>query len=392
MTRVLLISNTLQGGAGKACYRLFCALERRSDVDVKLLFLYGESPANPNIISFYDKKRELFLRQILFEPTRYLRDLFSFRVNGKYISPRSVHKLHRHPLVRWAEVINLHWVPNFVDYRTFFYVIKTPVVWTLHDMLPFSGGYHYTMEIFSRDELIERKISMFKKSQVENSRISIVSPSKWLLKHSKESLPFKTKKHYHIHNTLNLNVFQNLSRAFSRQCLGLPRDGKIIVFSADNINNERKGMRILLEALQHIESNNCTLVSIGRGAIPHSGMTNYRHLGQLRDEFSLALLYSAADVSVVPSIEDNSPNTVVESLACGCPVVAFNIGGISEFVDDAYNGVLVQYINGQELALGIMKALGKQFSPEAIREKFIITLGNIAQQYCSVYNELLRSR
>lgn len=392
MTRVLLISNTLQGGAGIACYRLFCALEQRNDVEVKLMFLYGESPANPNVISFYEKKRELFLRQLLFEPTRYLRDRFSFRGNNKYRSPRSVHKLHRHPLVGWADVINLHWVPNFVDYRTFFTVIKTPVVWTLHDMLPFSGGYHYTTEIFSRDELIERKISTFKKSKVENSRMSIVSPSKWLLMHSKESLPFKTKKHYHIHNTLNLDVFQHLSRAFSRQCFGLPRDGKIIVFSADNINNERKGMRILLEALQNIEPNNCTLVSIGRGAIPYSGIINYRHLGQLRDEISLAILYSAADVSVVPSIEDNSPNTVVESLACGCPVVAFNIGGISEFVDDTLNGVLVQNINSQELASGIMKALAIQFSPDLIRSKIIVSLDNITQQYCSVYNELLRSR
>ena len=211
MRRVLLISNTLEGGAGKACYRLFCALEERDDLEVKLLYLYGESPATSNIISFYDKKRELFLRQLLSEPFRYLRDGFSFQGNRKYRSPRSIHKLHRHPLVSWADVINLHWVPDFIDYRTFFSKVATPVVWTLHDMLPFSGGYHYETEIVLRNELLESKISSFKRCYLENAKVSIISPSKWLLKHSMESLPFRAKRHYHIHNALNLDVFQQLN-------------------------------------------------------------------------------------------------------------------------------------------------------------------------------------
>lgn len=364
--KILLITNSLSGGAGKACLRLFHALESNNQ-NVKLLYLEGASTRNKNIIPFYKSVRKLFLKQILNTPYSILNRIFLGIYNTNYRSPNSYHNLEKHSLIKWADVINLHWVPDFVDYSRFFNLKQKKVVWTLHDMLPFSGGFHYHMEKNKPNIIIEKKIEKQKTKALKDSSLKIIAPSRWLTSISKKSQVFSNFEHRHIFNPLPLSIFKPVDKLIARRILNLPEEGKIIAFSADSITSKRKGMKLLVSAFNLIEDLKITLVSIGRGEIQQNLTQNYIHLGSLRDDYTISLLYSAADLSVVSSLEDNSPNTIIESLACGCPVIGFDIGGIPELIFSDKMGVLVNEPNSEGLANAIRKGLISEYSVKFIR-------------------------
>ena len=162
--KILLVTNSVNGGAGKACRRLFEAL-RLSGHNAKILHLDGEVDSDDNIVSMYSSVRELFLKQLANIPKIKLAQIRLGTLKTNYRLPYSFHSLEEHPLIEWADVINLHWVPEFLDYPRFFEKVSKPVVWTMHDMLPFSGGYHYLSENKIEKPLVEKRI--------ENSQYSM---------------------------------------------------------------------------------------------------------------------------------------------------------------------------------------------------------------------------
>lgn len=366
--KVLLVTNALGGGAGKACMRLFEAL-RLNGTEVKLLHLEGQGLPDPDIVSFYPSIRDLFLRQVTSYPLQVLRHMFLGDFRRSYRLPSSIHKLEDHPLVEWADVINLHWVPDFVHYRRFFKRIgRKPVVWTMHDMLPFSGGYHYESELpAERSRRVEGKIVTAKKVAIAGANLSVVAPSSWLLQESQLVATFQDRKHVHIFNGLPLEVYKPIEKQIARSIVGLPDDRKIILFTADSVNSRRKGGHHLTEALDKLDHSGVTLVSVGRGRVEINSHIDHIHLGGFSDDMAMALCYSSADIVAIPSIEDNSPNIIIESIACGRPLVAFDVGGISELVNSPELGVLVEKIDGASLAAGIEKALAMEFDSRAIR-------------------------
>ncbi len=363
--KILLIANSISGGAGKACRRLYESL-KLSGINVKILHLEGGSEADKNIVSMYSSISKLFLKQIINIPKNKLSQMYFGSLNTNYRLPISFHNLEKHPLIDWADIINLHWVPEFLDYKSFFSNVSKPIVWTLHDMLPFSGGYHYILDIQNKNKQIEDKISTIKLNAVKNSNLTIVAPSNWLVNISKNSTTFNSKKHHHIFNPIPSLIFKPTEKKIARRILNLPENGKILIFSADSLNSKRKGMKLLIDAFDFVNDNDLTLVSIGRGKFEKDLKIPYIHLGLLKDDYTIALLYSAADLSVVPSREDNSPNTILESLACGCPVVAFNNGGMSELISSEDYGVIVSEYNPKSLAIGINKSLNFKYKTNLI--------------------------
>ena len=145
---------------------------------------------------------------------------------------------------------------------------------------------------------------------------------------------------HHIPYGLNGEVFKYDEKDEARQRLRLPLGSCIVLFVADSISVKRKGIDILLEALRTLYVNNVLLVVVGRQWEAPDKMPPHRYLGEVKSEAEMSLLYSAADVFVMPSTEDNFPNTVLESLASGTPVAGFNIGGVSEQIEHGKNGVL----------------------------------------------------
>lgn len=389
--RVLLVSNAVTGGAGKACHRLYLALRARG-TDVRLLYLEGRGSGDGGVVPFYRNVRDLFLRQLLHYPRMSLRSRLLGDARRRYRLPWSIHRMERHPLVEWADVVNLHWVADFVDYPRFFRQVgRKPAVWTLHDMLPFSGGYHYEADLEDRDFGVERRIEAVKARAVAGANLAIVAPSSWLLGVSREHRPFRERRHQHIFNGLPLELYKPMSRARAREILNLPLDKKILLFSADSVTSRRKGGQYLMEALRLLAREDVTLVSVGRGRLEMDSSLDHRHLGALGDEVSMAICYSCADLVVVPSIEDNSPNSIVESLACGRPVVAFRVGGIGELVSNPGLGITVDEIGAGALAGAIDRALDTDFDPGFIRADAEARFGLdlLARNYSEMYRETL---
>ena len=388
--KILLVSNALTGGAGKACIRLYNAFSKIKGLEVKLLYLEGGKNSDPNLISFYPNVRTLFVKQIINIPILYIRKMIYNLGFSHYRIPRSIHKIENHPLVDWADVINLHWVADFIDYRNFFKQVSKPVVWTMHDMLPFSGGYHFKIDRIRYRANIEKRIEKKKYLYIRQfNNLSIVAPSQWLLDISKEYLPFYKRSHTRIFNTLDHTIYKSLDKNFAREVLNLPINKKIIVFSAHRIGDHRKGMDLLISALNMINYPDLHLVAVGSGGIDLDIKHSITELGQINDEYTMSLVYAAADLSVVPSREDNMPNTIIESLSCGCPVISFSTGGIPELIFDSNVGLLAPNIESNDLANVILLGLKNTWDKSYIINYITSQINEkiIAQEYL---NEFLK--
>lgn len=283
-----------------------------------------------------------------------------------------------------ADVINLHWVAGFVDYHTFFSQrIDRPVVWTLHDMNPFTGGCHYDqgcgkfrtacgacplLGTADPDDLSQRvfaaKADLFR--DWPRHMLRIVAPSKWLADEARSSALFKKFDATVIPNSVETDIFKPMDRDAARAALKLPPDANIVLFVSNHIGLARKGFRELIHALSLVpDLENLVLVGIGDSHIltvdaPFRVM-QIEHVG---DDAKTAMLYAAADVMAIPSRQDNLPNTILESLSCGTPVVGFGVGGIPDVVREDETGYLAAPGHVPGLSLAFMKAFS---DPERLR-------------------------
>lgn len=318
------------------------------------------------------------------------------------------------------DVVNIHWVNDgFMRIETF-PRLEYPVVWTLHDMWAFCGAQHYVGD----DQQYLTGYSSVRTSRhvgwdanrwVWNrkhrawsklKRFVVVTPSVWLGDCVRASNLMGHLTVKVIPNGVDHHIFKPLDRKFARDVLGLPQDSKLVLFGAGGVADDpRKGFAYLVTALKSLATesknsqNNIDLVIFGspNRNIGLEGIFRTHFLGKLRDEISLALAYSAADVFVAPSQQDNLPNTVLESLACGTPVVAFNIGGMPDMIVHEECGYLATPFDTNDLAKGVQHILGLSGNSSSIRlrdaartrvtENF--TLPIQAQNYVNLYQRLV---
>ena len=267
----------------------------------------------------------------------------------------------------WAEVVgqignpdilNLHWVAGMFDYGDLF-SCQMPIVWTLHDMHPFTGGCHYngTCTRFSETcgccpqlqssdpedishQLWRQRAKAL--SRVDPNQLTIVAPSNWLAEECQKSSVLGRFPTVVIPYGIDLQRFQPIDRRVARSRLGIAADASLVLFVADSVGNPRKGLDLLVRALGRLTTlDKMHLLSIGNQ--PQSSFQlpfPYTPVSHVNDDRVLAEIYSAADVFVIPSRQDNLPNTVLEAMACGVPTVGFDVGGISEMIVDDKTGFL----------------------------------------------------
>lgn len=277
-----------------------------------------------------------------------------------------------------CDVVNLHWVAGLLDYASFFPRVtqSTPVVWTLHDMNAFTGGCHYDNSCgrFARscgacpqlgsstEQDLSRAVWMRKQHALaagKRGRIRIVTPSRWLADEARRSTILSGLPVDVIPYGLDLQVFAPRDRSFSRDLLGIPQDARVVFFLADAVDSRRKGFSLLLEALPHCVKriDKVLLVSLGQNPPQVDGGIPWLHLGSVSDDRLLSVVYSAADLFVLPSLQDNLANTVLEAMACGVPVVGFNAGGTPDMVRPGLTGQLVPAFEVPAFASAIIELL-----------------------------------
>ena len=320
----------------------------------------------------------------------------------------------RHPLVKEADIIHLHWInQGFLSLKNIKSLVKTgkPIVWTMHDMWACTSICHHSWgcEDFTNecgncsflhsDKHNDLSYRVFKeKLFISQSDIHIVAVSTWLKNMAGKSSITKNLKISVIPNVLDINVFHHSDKTEARKNLSLSICKKIVLMGAPRIYDPIKGFSFLKEAMKKIYTNNndTTLVLFGR--IIEQGFLDdvsfpVIQMGFVNDTFTIAQLYSAADVNVVPSYYETFGQTITESMACGCPSVSFNNSGQTDIIDHKKNGYLAEYKNSDDLARGIQWVLSQD--RKEISELCITKVLNnytediISKQYIELYKKLL---
>lgn len=365
--KILHITTFHGGGAGIAATRLHNALLKHG-YESKFLFLdKGNTSSTVFRYSNVFYLWELFLRILKkaglplnleqkndYSIRKYKRkiEMFSF-ANTPYIH------LHKHRLVQEADIIHLHWASNFVDYKSFFTNICKPIIWTLHDMNPFQGGFHYEddkQRCGNALQEIDNKQFAIKKNALNHlpsNGLYVITPSYWLLKLSKQSQLLGRFSHYHIWNGVDTQIFKFLPGKKT----ALQNRKVNVLFVAESLHNHRKGFDFVLDILRNKSiTSSCNFTAVG-DVRRSSRIPEISYTGMINDEKKISELYNEADIFLLPSREDNLPNSMVESLCCGTPLVGFAVGGLNETITNGKNGYLSEEISSEGLASALLTCI-----------------------------------
>lgn len=379
--KVVHLSLSNDGGAGIAAYRLHSAL-RKTGIDSLMLVLYSKND-DPSVKIVNTTARPCLSNGPGISPHFYIHEqnikslmaLHAGRQTNRapFAGAASDVVLEDIQEVQEADIINLHWVAGIVDYARLGHALKgKQVVWTLHGMNDFTGGCHHADECLNYQTECRccpqlgphpfdyaRYIFHQKLHGMQPLSLTAVSPSRWLARCAEQSRILSGRAVHHIPNGLPVELFRPLERSATRDLLNIAADRFVILFGAFDATNQRKGGALLAAAFKQLPESvlqQVTLVGFGGASETLATLfpCDVRGLGSICNEENLALIYSMADLFVMPSLAENLPNSILESLACGTPVVAFAVGGIPEIVEHQSTGYLATPFMVDELAAGIV--------------------------------------
>ena len=373
--KVVHISTTPKGGAANAAIRIHEAL-LKAGADSHFIFLFG-APANISNVQKFTQKISL-LKRVLNRLSLYkyydqrlkkIKEQIPFNYEIASL-PYSDYCPEQLPLIKDADVINIHWPTGFISYPDFFKKLADKkIVWTVHDMNPFSGIFHYSIDTRkiqagSALEAIDRQlISLKKESYKIASGLKFIGPSHWMKTELENSSIIPGNTVLHIPYCINQTFSYKPQKKQLRQKYQLPEDKTILLFVSESLENKRKGFDILMEAVKCIQSEEIVLCAAGKVNNQFVAQMNNKvySLGYINNEEEMAEIYNACDCFLLPSRQDNLPNVMLEALGCGLPVISFKTGGMIDAIIDGFNGFLAPVINAENLSAAIDKfVLGQE--------------------------------
>ncbi|ADO84439.1 glycosyltransferase [Ilyobacter polytropus] len=386
MKIVHINTSDMNGGAAIAAHRLHLSMLKQG-IDSKMLVLTKSSDElniKPAIDGDFEKhifsKIRIIREKLIFNKYKNRENPIMFS-SGKYGIDIS-----QHPYIKEADIILLHWING--GYLSLESIAKLGKLgkktrWTLHDMWAFTGGCHYANDCknyekkcgncsilkTNKEKDITRKIWKKKEKIFKELDIEIITCSNWLGECAKNSSLLKNKKIIVQANVLDTNIFKSLDKEFCKKVLNLDNEKQYICFGAINSTGDlRKGWKYLNEALILLDKENPKLKEkvelLVFGASHGNDIEKLpfktKFLGRVYDESTLALIYNSARIFVAPSLEDNFPNTVNESIHCGIPTISFNVGGLPDMISHKENGYLAKYKDVKDLIEGIKWGLERK--------------------------------
>lgn len=419
MKIVLINTSENKGGAAVACKRLMISLKKQG-ISVKML-VRDKQTTEPDVISIGGSKNQKRINRLRFVYERlviWLNNFFSRKNLFSVSIANTGMDITRLKEVKEADIIHLHWInQGMLSLKDIHKLIalRKPMVWTMHDMWPCTGichhardCSHYThncgncifLKLSGNKDLSYRVFR--KKLRVGYENILFVACSNWLKSQAERSSLLKHSKVVTIPNPLDTNLFSPLDKLEVRKRLGLSLDGYFLLFGAAKVGDVRKGFEYYFEALRLLNfempelRGRLELIFMGEAGleIPKDIPYPAHFTGFLTDEKKIADWYNAASLFVLPSLEENLPNMIMESMACGTPVVGFATGGIPEMIDHKYNGYVARYKDSRDLMKGICWLLNRADSREVsenARKKVVDYYSEklIAERFSQLYSELL---
>ena len=274
-----------------------------------------------------------------------------------------------------ADVVLLHWIGHEMISIREIGRIKKKIVWRLADQWAFCGSEHYTVRGEDRRYIegylvrnkpdghrgldLDRWTWKRKAKHWLDKPMTVVTGSRWLADCAKASVLFRNKEVNVIPSGLDIGVYKPADKMYARRVLNLPMDKKLVLFGSLSATSDlRKGFHLLLTALDSLaEQAKAEVSAVVVGASKSEQEPNcklpFHYLSTLKDDWSLVLAYSAADVFVLPTMQDNLPYTVIEAMSCGTPCVSFAVGGLPEMIEHNVNGYLARPYDCEDLANGM---------------------------------------
>lgn len=406
--KIVHITKLPDGGASWCAMRISNALIQQG-IDSKMLLMQGTPSKNISIADIdwlYKGHKNVLVRIIIkvlrlilrpkFEYLIYKRKKAAKKSDTFFTSPITAYtNIINHPLIKEADIVHLHWVSDFVDFPSFFKKVNKPIVWTIHDENPGLGGFHYTLHKNKSSHeylILDRKYEDIKRKAINgNNRPHLIAISKIMYSFIKNNSILKGCPISLIHNGVDCNLFHPISLNQCRNDLGIPLNKKVFLFSSFQIEDERKGLLVLISALEALNDNNILLICLGNyKAIPKSKNIEITCAGLIKDYEILSKYYSAADFFVLSSFQESFGQTPLESMACGTPVIAFPCGCIPELINKT-NGIMCDDYTIESLTNGFKQALRTSYNREDIRKDVLSRFSYevIAKQYISLYKNIL---
>lgn len=412
-----LSTSDSSGGAARAAFRLHSGL-RRLGLESKML-VQEKKTFDPDVqrIAWPMDMRSRFYRAVRRKKTAADAGRYPNRPRGleMFSDDRTEHGKQLALQLPPCDIATLHWVAGFLDYEGFFSAIppNLPLVWRLADMNPLTGGCHYDNHCgkyvaqcgacpqlnSSNPNDLSRQIWQRKRDSLWQNRpggLHLVATSRWIAAEAQRSSLLGKFPVTVIPNGLDANDFAPRDKQFCRQMLGIPPDSQVVLFVADDANNIRKGFAMLAESLRQMDANDrLTLLSLGVGRPEVGGTLRHIHLGKVNNDRFLSAIYSAADVYVIASLQESFGQTVIESMACGTPVVGFASGGIPDMVRPGVSGELAPTGDVMSLRQAVQRVLAddalrnhmSQNCRRIVLEEYSLDVQ--ARAYASLYASLL---
>lgn len=402
-----VIGGDLSGGAARGAYWLHQGLLAHG-VDSHVLTSSKETYGDKTVTTVSADKKGQLATIIRAQLDAGLLRMYRNRQRVIFSTGLLGYDFSRTKIYKQADIVHLHWICGGMVNMGHLAKIKKPMIWTMRDMWPMTGGCHYSMGCMgymsgcgscpqlrsTRQKDLSRLVFWRKKRHLPPN-MKLVGISHWLSDCARQSALFQDFDVRTIHNNFSSQEFFPIDKSVARQMLGVPANKPIVLAGAQDMRSFYKGFDIFLQAEQSLDAD---VMLLFFGKLDQTATNSLKHdfisLGFLHDSISLRLAYSAADLFVAPSKMDAFGKTLAEAMACGTPVVCFDATGPREIVDHQVNGYKAESFDPRELSKGIDWVLNYP-EPEklskAAREKVIREFDShvVAGRYVQLYEEVL---
>ena len=404
--KILMINTEFnKGGAAQMARTLFQSLNKGNEFECYFAYGRGRKVDNEKNYKF------TYLPEIYFQA--FLTRSTGLQGYGSWFSTRRLEKFIIREKFDLIHLHNIHGYYVNINFMNFLGKLKIPIVWTLHDSWPITGrcacsydcekwilgcGKCPDLSLYPKTYLDSTALMWNKKRKYFTSSWNpiIVCPSQWLADRVKKSY-LRKYKILVIPNGINTELLKPRNKNIIRKKLGISSQERVILIVSSDLKNKLKGIKYFFEALNYVQLNNITVVTIGKKiSFNRNNKINYKikQLGYIRDKENISEVYNCADIFCITSLDDNFPTTVLEAMACGVPVVGFKVGGIPEQVTVGC-GILVKAKDSKLLGEEINKLL----NDDEMRRKYGLncrkwilqnyTIEKFRDRYIEIYKKIL---
>lgn len=407
-----VVAGNLNGGAARGAYWLHLGLIEKG-VDSRVLINRPDPRVSDRIITTAPTRFRAFVSKVLANLDRFLLLFYPKRRRLIFNSGLWGVDITKTQVYQEADIIHLHWINGgFLSIKTLG-KIKKPIVWTLRDMWPMTGGCHLAEALgcdryrsgcgecvqlnSSSPNDLTKKVVDLKLSEFPKD-IKVVAISEWLASCAKRSRVFKGFDVRAIDNNIDTTMFYSVDKQTARKRLKIDTEKHVVVIGSSDIHQFYKGFDKLLEALRYLDSGKYLLVFFGSltDEVCEATGFEYLNIGNISDDDLLREVYASGDVFVAPSIMDAFGKTLAESMACGTPVVCFDATGPGGIVSHKVDGYKAKPFEPEDLARGVEwvcqeshGCLSKRASDNAVIR---FSKEVVATQYKDIYRLLVEEQ